>query len=221
MVRRGAYLRRLNGVESFVDSTSVTLLRPGDEMQVAHPLGCGDLFTIVELSAGLVDELALCHGDFALDDKLDLAHRSLIAAALRGTDSLEIAERVAAILDRLPAQSPRDLIPGHPSHQRLVSGAKQLLASEGLTLSLDAIALRLNCSPHHLSRVFRRLTGETMTAYRNRFRVRQVLADLQDGERRLRDLAARYGFADQAHMIRVVRRHAGDSPSVLREALRA
>jgi AraC-like DNA-binding protein len=60
-----------------------------------------------------------------------------------------------------------------------------------------------------------------MSAYRNRFRVRQVLADLQDGERRLRDLAARYGFADQAHMIRVVRRHAGDSPSVLRELLRA
>ena len=34
------------------------------------------------------------------------------------------------------------------------------------------------------------------------------------------ELAAKYGFADQAHLTRVFRRHAGELPKVVRAALR-
>ncbi|MDA0625160.1 hypothetical protein PCS77_19105, partial [Acinetobacter baumannii] len=47
--RSGSYVRRLNGREAFADPTSVLVIRPGAEMRVAHPLGCDDTFTVVEL----------------------------------------------------------------------------------------------------------------------------------------------------------------------------
>jgi len=59
--------------------------------------------------------------------------------------------------------------------------------------------------------------GLTLTEYRNRLRVSEVLKDLQDGAENLRELAIRYGFADQAHMIRVVRRHHGAAPGTLQK----
>ncbi|HZM80902.1 MAG TPA: helix-turn-helix transcriptional regulator [Candidatus Limnocylindrales bacterium] len=221
LVRAGAFLRRLNGVEAFVDCTSVSVVRPGDDMQVAHPLGCGDLFTILELRESDADECGLRGGEYGLGDELDLAHRHLINAARQGIDELELAERMGRILDRLPSERQRDRGALRASHRRLVAQAAELMVTEGYGLGLEGIAGRLQCSPHHLSRVFHRVMGQTMSAYRNRARVRQVLADLEDGDLRLRDLAARYGFADQAHMIRVVRRHAGDSPGTLQKMLRA
>ncbi|MEV5570101.1 helix-turn-helix domain-containing protein [Spirillospora sp. NPDC052269] len=74
----------------------------------------------------------------------------------------------------------------------------------------------------HLSRVFRRVTGRTITAYRNDLRVRAVLEDLAQGRGTpLAELAAEYGFADHAHLTRTIRRHLGDCPSSLREKLNA
>lgn len=90
----------------------------------------------------------------------------------------------------------------------------------GFDCGLDEIAALVGASPHHLSRVFHRVTGTTLTAYRNRLRVRAVLADLQDGEDSLRALAAKYSFADQSHLTRVVRRQLGQAPSELRAILR-
>ena len=74
-------------------------------------------------------------------------------------------------------------------------------------------------SPHHLSRVFKAETGETISRYRNRLRVRLTLERLAEGELCLARLAAELGFADQAHLARVVRRELGATPSLLRERL--
>jgi hypothetical protein len=41
--RSGAYLLQVNGAEIFVDSGAAILTRPGDELLVAHPLGCEDV----------------------------------------------------------------------------------------------------------------------------------------------------------------------------------
>ncbi len=218
-VRHGAYLRRVNGVESFGDSTSVLVVKPGDEMAVAHPLGCGDQLVLLDLSEELADPLRT--GVFAVDDEIDLAQRQIVTAARRGIDELELNERIGMLLERLPNAGLAPTGAVTAAHRRLTSHAAQLLAAVGYTVGLGEIAGLLDCSPHHLSRTFRRVTGQTLTEYRNRARVREVLGELQDGADNLRELAARYGFADQAHMIRVVRRHAGGSPGTLKKILRA
>src|SRR5439155_22660460 len=105
------------------------------------------------------------------------------------------------------------------AHRRLVRSAKEVLAQGEYALGLGAVAVRLSCSTGHLSRVFRRVTGSSITAYRNRLRVRAVLGDLADGAASLRLLAARYGFADQAHLCRVVQADLGTAPSAARRLL--
>jgi AraC-like DNA-binding protein len=81
------------------------------------------------------------------------------------------------------------------------------------------LARQLAVSPHHLSRVFSELSGQTFSGYRNRVRVRLALDAIADGERRLARLATELGFADQAHLTRVVRSETGRPPAQLRKLL--
>jgi AraC-like DNA-binding protein len=84
---------------------------------------------------------------------------------------------------------------------------------------LADLARDLGHTPFHISRVFRRLTGTTLTEYRNRVRVAVAIERLAGGEDRLADLAAELGFADQSHLARVLRRAVGLPPGRLRHQL--
>ncbi|MEV6304211.1 helix-turn-helix transcriptional regulator [Actinoplanes sp. NPDC051861] len=222
--RSGAYLMRINGREVFVDSGAALLIRAGDEMRVAHPLGGGDTFTDVILDAEIADRWPRSAYRFPLDDATDLDHRLLIATCRREFDALAAGERLQSLLDRLAPHaawrgsgSPATAV----AHRRLATEAREVLAEGRYADGLAGIAARVNCSPHHLSRIFRSVTGETLTAYRNRMRVRAVLSDVQDGADCLRTLAARYGFADQSHLTRVVRKHLGRPPNAVVRILRS
>jgi AraC-like DNA-binding protein len=231
LVRSGCFLRRVFGREEFIDATGGYLVRPGDEHYLAHPAGPGDMCTEFELSAEVfADRFALAApagaGRIATSGRADLQHRALVAASRRGIDSFEAAERVHAVLTALPACVDSGCDPGRRpatdlAHRRLVAAVREVLASGQFTAGLDELARLTGCSPHHLSRIFRRQTGRTLTWYRNQLRVRAVLGDLQSGATCLRTLAARYGFADQAHLTRVVRQHVGEPPSGFRAALAA
>lgn len=223
LVRSGGYLRWINGEESFVDTTSALVLRSGDEIRVAHPLGCGDTYTALQYDEP--PDLDLHAGEHVVSDEFDLQHRALVFACRTGLDAFELAERVELVLTALAhpegERSSRGVRPGtRQAHERLVDHAVEALLCAGFDCGLDEIAALVGASPHHLSRVFHRVTGTTLTAYRNRLRVRAVLADLQDGEDSLRALAAKYSFADQSHLTRVVRRQLGQAPSELRAILR-
>ncbi|MEU1588937.1 AraC family transcriptional regulator [Micromonospora sp. NPDC005710] len=239
--RSGVYRRRLNGAVEFSDATSVLLTRPGDEMAVAHPFGCGDSYTCIEIDpAVLADrrdaESWVDRSGWAgtSDAALDLAHRLLVADFRRGLDGFEMAERLHRFLTRLLHQSPLTTddvgaevdraVRRRPAtlaaHRRLADRAREVLANSSFTLGLDEVAREVGSSPHHLSRVFQRMTGSSLTAYRNRLRVREVLDTLAEPDGRpLGALATDYGFADQAHLTRVVREQVGHPPARLRRLL--
>ncbi|BCB84848.1 helix-turn-helix transcriptional regulator [Phytohabitans suffuscus] len=237
LARSGAYLRRVNGRETFVDATSVLLMRPGDELSVAHPLGCGDVFTGLDVTAELLAARADCRlwldrrgWEGTVGDRVDLRHRALVAACRRGIDGFETAERVHHLMAELLAASgqPGDdvvrAVRRRPAtlaaHRRLADQTRAALAAGLFHAGLRDLASTVNSSPHHLSRVFHTVVGQSLTAYRNRMRVRAVLHDLDQGVSSLRTLAHRYGFADQSHLTRVVRQHLGESPSTCVKLLR-
>jgi transcriptional regulator GlxA family with amidase domain len=72
-----------------------------------------------------------------------------------------------------------------------------------------------------LSRVFRQETGETLSRFRNRVRVRAALDRLAAGAPDLARLAADLGFADHAHLTRALRSEVGDPPGHVRALLTA
>jgi AraC-like DNA-binding protein len=225
LIRRGGFLRRANGREDFFDASSAFLARPGEETYLGHPAGPGDVSTTIVVPAEVVDEVFAGSppaGRVVTSPAFDQGHRLLVAACRRGVDHGEVDERVHALLAQLSTDDPV-VASANPTtasaHRRLVSKACEALSQGGLTIGLVELARHLHCSPHHLSRVFRRVTGNTVTFYRNELRVRAVLEDVSAGATNLRTLAAHYGFADQAHLGRVVRRHRHQSPAALARIL--
>ncbi|QGN35755.1 helix-turn-helix domain-containing protein [Microlunatus sp. Gsoil 973] len=70
-----------------------------------------------------------------------------------------------------------------------------------------------------MQRVVRRATGRTISAYRIALKITAALDQLAEGETDLAQLAARVGFADQAHLTRLVHRESGWTPGSLRRMI--
>jgi AraC-like DNA-binding protein len=226
-VRRGCFRRRVDGAEALLDPAVVYFENPGDEQQVAHPCDGGDACTVIHLSAALAAEI--CGGDPGLpeqplftDNSLDLEQRGLVAAAT-SADAFELTERsLLLVADVLERAHPARAGAGRPStvaaRRRAVEDAREALTADP-RVGVRELARAVAVSPHHLSRIFSAQTGESISRYRNRIRVRLVLERLAGGETSLARLAADLGFADQAHLTRVVRGHVGRAPSQLRLSL--
>jgi transcriptional regulator GlxA family with amidase domain len=150
-------------------------------------------------------------------DRTVLLGLSLISFAAL-TARLLLLERSSRQLVHELAASQGALIASEERMRAIVDGARVAM-SENPDRSQVDLARELSVSPHHLSRVFRSLTGETITAYRARLRVRAALERMRGGELDLARLAADTGFADQSHLCRQVRLQTGQTPSALRDAL--
>ena len=224
-VRRGCFRRRVDGVESFLDPVSIYFDEPGHEQQVSHPSDGGDECTQIFLSRGLIESVwsgkRPPEGPVFTSAEADLVHRQLVSSARNG-DTFELVERVTELLAAVRDCGARIGFRGRATtaaaRRRVVDDAREAIAIQP-TIGLFELARVVAVSPHHLSRIFRAETGETISRYRNRARVRVALERLADRERSLARLAGELGFADQAHLARVVRREVGSTPSALRATL--
>lgn len=219
LVRRGRFRRRVRGVVADADPTAAYLARPGEEERFAHPAG-GDVCTSVEFGARLWRRLT---GDRVLpstvyvDAALELAHRRLAAAT--ADPDYALAEQLlvlvgGAIAQAVPVSSARS------DDRAVVARAREaMVADDPAAAGLFPLAEALGVSPYRLSRAFPREVGVSLTRYRNRVRVSRALERLEAGERELAVLAADLGFADQAHLTRTVREHAGVPPGAVRRLL--
>lgn len=216
LVRRGRFRRRARGVAASVDAAMAYVAAPGEEEQFAHPAG-GDVCTSVTFSARRWDQLA---GDrpvrptVYVDGALDLAHRRAVASV--ADPDFALAERLLVLVCRAikPASAVRF------DDRELVDEARAAIAADHPSAcGLFPLAELLGVSPYRLSRAFPRELGVSLTRYRNRVRVGRALDRLEAGEPELARLAADLGFADQAHLTRTVREHAGSTPAALRRLL--
>ena len=158
----------------------------------------------------------------ATEPATDLQHR-LLLTLIASTDDGGVADAVvAAAAAVLSHAAPKRVEAGRPAtalaRRRVVAEARELLV-ENPAASVIELARQAAVSPHHLSRVFKAETGETVSRYRNRLRVRLALERIAEGEACLARLAADLGFADQAHLARVVGNELGMPPSALRRRL--
>ncbi|MEU8579354.1 helix-turn-helix domain-containing protein [Streptomyces abikoensis] len=225
LVRSGGFLLRSNGREEFIDPTMGFVLRQRDDTAVSHPAHTFDVSTVLEIRQDIFSDgpgLGESSG-MPVAAGLDLAHRTLVAACRAGVDQFEVSERVHALLARVPDGHRPAPTGGRAStllaRRRMVDQVRTALIDGPLTVGLEELSSQAACSPAHLSRVFHQVTGQTLTSYRNQLRVRAVAEEIAEGQS-LRGLASKYGFADQAHMTRVFRRHAGEVPTRVRALLR-
>lgn len=227
-VRSGTYRVRTPGLNELVDPVVAYVTCPGQEHQIAHKLGAEDLCTSVLVPESFLDEVAgVCP---PVKDRLifttgsvDLAHRALVARSRRHADAFELEERVISLVgdtlgdEACPAA--RDAaLNGHTTRQRVVERAREALVSHPAESGLRNLADRVGVSPYYLSRSFRQETGETLSRFRNRVRIRYALERIEAGEEDLTALASELGFSDHPHFTRTMRQEVGAAPTGVRRA---
>ncbi len=227
-VRRGAFLRRVDGGEVLVDAALAYLSAPGTVEEFAHPVPGGDVCTVIRLVPGLLAELSGGDPDVRLpavpmDAASQFALRRLVAAARHGDQDGTLAEDVVRLVAGLLARKlPARAGSGRPAtaaaRSRIVNQARAALAADP-RLGLIDLSRVTGCSPHHLSRVFAQLTGSTVSQHRNQLRVSLALDRIAQGEPDLAGLAHDLGFADHAHLTRTIRAATGQPPSACRASL--
>lgn len=142
-----------------------------------------------------------------------------------GVETLDVEERVVALLDRVltlayNGRQPRARVPRLPSANELADAAKAWIAPRvAQRLTLASIARAIDCSVFHLCRSFRRATGLTLHAYRDEVRLRLVLERLEHGERDLSRLALDLGYSSHSHFTAAFHRSFGIPPSTARKLL--
>lgn len=230
LAQRGAYRRRSDGVEHLVDVNTGFFRRAGEEVSAANFTGePEDLTTILVEECVLESILAvplLPTGPFLVTPDIDFAHRLLLRQIRRDPDNLDVETRAMDLIASVVGQQRADWVRGsrpstESSRRSLVNDACEVLHLNQGAISLQELARTVGCSPFHLSRVFREGTGCTISQYRLRRRVHEVLDRLAAGEDDLAALAIAVGFSDHSHMTRTVVAQLGEAPSTLRRRLQS
>ena len=229
LVRAGRFRRHTAAGPLDADPTWGYLTAPGEEQRFAHPSG-GDVCTSIRVDPVLWRSLAgeptrSSRPAVYVDARLELLHRRFLAGTAGGDVDYALAERLLELLVSAVRQVVAGPTPATDrarlADRRLVGEARAaILADHPAARGLFPLAELLAVSPYRLSRAVTRELGVSLTRYRNRVRVGRALERLEQGDPALAELAVELGFADQAHLSRTVREHAGYSPTVLRRLLR-
>jgi AraC-like DNA-binding protein len=226
--RRGSFRRRFKGGDDYISPAMAYFEELGAEDETLHPHDGGDTTSIFTLTEDAVSRFA---GDLKLPIRpiltagpIDFAHRRLIAAVRRGIDQFEAEERLTELVGALietaaPGRLTRARLATVRSHDRIVDTVKEAIVANPAGANLRKLADLTGHSPFHVSRIFRRRAGVTLTQFRNRLRVTTAIELVEQGEPDLAEVALRLGFSDQAHMTRVVRAELGVPPGHVRRLL--
>jgi len=88
-------------------------------------------------------------------------------------------------------------------------------------LQRDTVARRFRISGDHLTRLLRQRDGEGFVDTLQRYRLDRVTDLLRQDKASIADIAAQTGFGSPSYLIRVFRRHHGQTPEAWRRAWRA
>lgn len=106
---------------------------------------------------------------------------------------------------------------GGLSPRRLAEVVDFIHANLSQKVTLAELAAVAGVSESHFARVFKVSTGQSPHQYVMQRRLEHARRELTRSSRPIAEIAAEAGFADQSHLTRMMRRHEGTTPQVLRD----
>lgn len=219
-MRRGAFVKRVRR-SIFVDTGIAVTFQPGEHFEVTHPVGTENAGLTLRFEPVAIDALAPTRGRVVLRPFLPTPpalHFRLESVAARLTRDTDIAaeeslvELAGDVLSRATGEAAVAAEPSRSDRDRADAVREFLNARLASKVSLAQAAEAAGCSPWHVSKTFRRVTGTTIHVWLVRLRLRHALDALRLGERDLTALALRVGFSSHSHFTAAFRREYGLTP---------
>src|SRR5262245_42217013 len=163
LVRRGGYWREANGKGAYLGPTDAFFERPLVEQRFEHHHETGDRCTSLWLSETAVYALA---GDVSVPDEpitttpvIDLRHRELVVARLRGIDRFEFDERLAELVGAVTERGAQGRFTARRSttrgnHRRMFLSVREAIIADPAGTDFRELAQTLGHTRFHVSRVF-------------------------------------------------------------------
>jgi AraC family transcriptional regulator len=226
IVRRGAFDYR-DGATNQTHSLRegwLLLGAPGATYECSHEHEGGDDCLSIGLDQTLVEDVASatvgCTG--SIFPRPIMAPSTRVAglverlAAGAGDFDESVYEIAAEVMGHVHARA-RSAVSVHPTHRARIDDAIACIESSCRgPLALADLAARVDLSPFHFLRVFRRVTGTTPHQYLIGARLRLAARMLAHTDRLVTAIAYDAGFDDLSNFIRTFRRAFGCSPRAFR-----
>lgn len=127
---------------------------------------------------------------------------------------------LALLLHYVSRQAAAGQNAAQPRNETIEKICSYLSANYSQKLDLGSVAARFYLSPYYLSRLFRRVTGQSIVDFINARRIEAARRLLETSDLGINDVAEATGFSTTAHFRRVFREHVGVSPMQYRKARR-
>jgi AraC-like DNA-binding protein len=244
VVRRGAFVREVDGRPAFIPSGTLMFATPGEGYRFRHPAPGGDACSVFQASTDslreMLGELDPVQGE-APNPRLPLAQapiggreyllqRLAMRAAALGGDPVEKEESALRFLWAALAYAAARSGRGARCRPRL-TGAAWARALDYVVgvhevirrrfqdrLTLAGIGREVGCSPFHLSRLMTEVTGLSIHRHLVRHRLHQALERVLDSRENLSAIAFATGFSSHSHLTDTFRREFGRTPDRIRRS---
>lgn len=243
-VRRGVFRLKHRGETFLADPNHIVFFNASQPYRYSHPVPGGDRCTILAVTTPVALDLVDRHAprDAERDEtpfRLGYGlcsrrgawlHYEFLALMRQTTPKLAVDD----VLSELAEEALRAAYESHGGsektkplssrafrRQRDLCEAVKVSVNRRIELlpSLAELAQSLDCSPFHLSRTFRQVSGMSLRRYVARLRASMAAERLANGARDLTELALDLGFADHSHFTNTFRKEWGMPPSRFRARL--
>lgn len=216
----GVFGVNTEGTQTAATPAKAVLFSQGQARQIHHPDGGHDQSAYISMSSGFAEPYLDTSGRFWTEAStttphLDYRLRCLIAAVKVGhVDALEVEDfTVGALTDLMEVKG----APPTGSRRDTVLDAEEYLSVHFRDqCDLSTIARHVGSSSHHLSRMFKQVTGESLSRRRMRLRITGALSEILDGADDLSRVAVESGFYDHSHMTNSFHFYFGVTPKEAR-----
>ena len=244
LVRRGLFRRTRRGETLLADPNHILLFNAAEPSCFSHPRPGGDECTILAVETHRALELVGRHSPRDAEDaetpfrrghgfsspRVARIHYELLALLRRSDTRLVLDDALSALArEAVRAVYGARAVKSPPPSARTRSRWRDLVEAVCLAIhdrphsppGLGELARALDCSPFHLSRLFRQTTGVSLRRYVQQLRARIAADRLAAGEPDLTELALDLGYTDHSHFTNAFRHEWGLPPSLFRKNFQA
>lgn len=222
-----------------VEAGSVVFFNREAPYRTGHPCGGGDHGSAIAVRPDVLVEALARYDPGAVDrpeapfrfssgpssPRTYLLQRLVFLRVSRegSADSLGVDETALVLVDDVAAAACRSEERAaareapRPGYRSIAEAVRRFLVARlAEPTSLEAIGRAVGVSPFHLCRIFRAVTGTTVTRYRHRLRLRAALERVACADADLSAVALDYGYSSHSHFTAAFRREFGLTPSQFR-----